>query len=94
MPYIQHQNRSDLNQHLEPLLKVLVARENNEGDLNYSISFLLDALARSKPCYATVNRLVGALECAKIEFYRRVAAPYEDAKIIQNGDVYAPQESN
>ena len=28
------------------------------------------------------------LECAKLELYRRVAAPYEDEKIDQNGDVY------
>lgn len=31
---------------------------------------------------------LGALECCKLEFYRRVAAPYEDSKIISNGDVY------
>lgn len=30
----------------------------------------------------------GAIECAKLEFYRRVAAPYEDKKIAENGDVY------
>lgn len=31
---------------------------------------------------------VGALECCKLEFYRRVAVPYEDRKIKSNGDVY------
>jgi hypothetical protein len=31
---------------------------------------------------------VGAIECCKLEFYRRVAAPYEDRKIKTNGDVY------
>ena len=30
----------------------------------------------------------GALRCAQMEFYRRVAAPYEDKKIQENGDVY------
>lgn len=30
----------------------------------------------------------GALECCKLEFYRRVAVPYEDRKIKLNGDVY------
>lgn len=31
---------------------------------------------------------LGALECCKLEFYRRVAAPYEDSKIKSNGDCY------
>jgi hypothetical protein len=28
---------------------------------------------------------------AAAEFYRRVVAPYEDAKRAENGDVYPPQ---
>ena len=32
--------------------------------------------------------MVGVLECAKLELYRRMAAPYEDEKIEDNGDVY------
>jgi len=31
---------------------------------------------------------VGVLECAKLELYRRIAAPYEDEKIVETGDVY------
>jgi len=27
------------------------------------------------------------MECAKMEIYRRLVAPYEDRKIVQNGDV-------
>ena len=38
--------------------------------------------------YATINDIVGACEGAKMEFYRRVAVPYEDIKIAENGDVY------
>ena len=30
---------------------------------------------------------MGVLSCVGAEFYRRVIAPYEDKKIIQNGDV-------
>ena len=29
-----------------------------------------------------------ALECAKLELYRRLAAPYEDEKRKETGDVY------
>ena len=38
--------------------------------------------------YTNINEVIGVLECAKLELYRRVAAPYEDEKIEQNGDVY------
>lgn len=34
------------------------------------------------------ERKVGAIECAKMEFARRVIFPYEDRKISENGDVY------
>jgi len=31
---------------------------------------------------------MGALEGAKLEFYRRVVVPYEEKKMKENGDVY------
>lgn len=34
------------------------------------------------------SRWKGALRGAQLEFYARVARPYEDKKIIENGDVY------
>ena len=38
--------------------------------------------------YKTCNDITGALINCEHEFYRRVVAPYEDKKIIENGDVY------
>jgi len=38
--------------------------------------------------YAELNEVIGVLECAKQELYRRVVAPYEDGKAKINGDVY------
>ena len=38
--------------------------------------------------YAHLNEAIGVLECAKLELYRRVAAPYEDGKRAETGDVY------
>lgn len=38
--------------------------------------------------YSVYNDIIGALECAKLEMYRRMVAPYEDQKIVENGDVY------
>lgn len=94
MPYIRSSTRTDLDMHLVPLTKELISRGDNfEGDLNYSISFILNALCETKLSYAAANRIIGALECAKLEFYRRVAAPYEDKKIEENGDVYLIDET-
>jgi hypothetical protein len=38
--------------------------------------------------------MIGALECAKLELYRRLASPYEDLKIADNGDIYQERENS
>jgi len=38
--------------------------------------------------YSTFNDIIGALDSAKMEFYRRIVANYEDKAIIRNGDIY------
>lgn len=59
------------------------------GELNYAITRLVrDYFRGSSRNYQTINNILGALEAAKAEFYRRVVVPYEDAKIQENGDVY------
>lgn len=65
------------------------------GELNYAVSRLVDAYLQrcaesaGRLRYAHLNEAIGVLECAKLELYRRVAAPYEDLKIVENGDVYS-----
>ncbi|SUZ60717.1 uncharacterized protein METZ01_LOCUS13571, partial [marine metagenome] len=62
---------------------------NSAGELNYVISSIIDEyLSEYGKNYTNINEVIGVLECAKLELYRRVAAPYEDEKIDQNGDVY------
>jgi hypothetical protein len=59
------------------------------GELNYVFTEIALRYIRDFGLnYAHVNDVIGALECAKLEFYRRLAAPYEDKKIAENGDVY------
>lgn len=60
----------------------------NAGELNYMFTCLLIDYWQRKGRYQGINDIIGALEGAKLEFYRRVAAPYEDTKIKENGDVY------
>ncbi|MCA8913896.1 MAG: hypothetical protein KDB90_00690 [Planctomycetes bacterium] len=87
MPYIEPGQRMPLDPLIEKLADAL-PNEQFAGQLNYAISKLSSHLLRKKLSYARVNEIVGALECAKLELYRRVAAPYEDSKIDQNGDVF------
>ena len=59
------------------------------GELNYYITDLICLYMYEKGLsYQSINDVIGALEGAKTEFYRRVAEPYEDKKIEENGDVY------
>lgn len=59
------------------------------GDLNYLFSQIIRSYIQENGLsYATLNEVTGALECCKMELYRRVVGPYEDTKIKENGDVY------
>ena len=61
----------------------------NAGELNYRItSAVMEFFRRSEGRYQDINDIIGALEGAKQEFYRRVAVPYEEKKMKANGDVY------
>lgn len=80
MPYINEEARSQLDEGVLP---------SNEGELNYAITTMLDEyLAEYGINYMNINTVIGVLECAKLEIYRRMAAPYEDEKMQENGDVY------
>lgn len=81
MPYLLKEDRDNLD------IRGLKARKG--GELNYQISKLLnDFVVMKGLSYSTINEAMGAIESAKLEFYRRVAAPYEDKKCIENGEVY------
>lgn len=86
MPYIDNNKREEIDPLVEQLRDIL----GSMGDLNYTITRLCDAYLTTEEGirYSRLNDLVGALECAKLELYRRVAAPYEDKKAKENGDAY------
>lgn len=84
MPYITTQAR----ERLDPSVDAVVLPAT-PGELNYVITRLVDrSLTDSGLRYEAVNEVIGALECVKLELYRRVAAPYEDTKAAEHGDVY------
>ncbi len=89
MPYITPERRA-LYDDAIAALSASITGESPDGDLNYIITSLLDDwLFKRGLSYAAIADVVKVLETAKLEFYRRVAAPYEDEKIRANGDVYS-----
>lgn len=83
MPYIQQEDRK----HFKDAIAALSEDIGTPGDLNYVITELIHNYIGDDLSYSKINAMIGVLECAKLEFYRRVAAKYEDKKIAENGDV-------
>lgn len=80
MPYLRPEDKLRVNRTEAP---------ESAGELNYALTvILLGYLKRQGESYQTYNDMIGALEGAKLELYRRMVAPYERAKADMNGDVY------
>lgn len=78
MPYIKQADRDRL---LEGDLP------STPGELNYAFTVIALNYLRGNESYRTYNDILGALEGAKLELYRRYVVPYEDARRQENGDV-------
>lgn len=95
MPYIPKDERRKLDATINQLVTIIrdMTPETDlsaaDGRLNYTITRLLIGVMElvGLPKYHKYNAAVGVLECAKLELYRRLTAPYEDQKVIENGDV-------
>ena len=81
------EDRPKYEKSLSDLINLLKKQpvDSMDGELNYIITRILKEVYPLR--YFNINRAIGVLECCKLEYYRRVAAPYEDTKIEQNGDV-------
>ena len=80
MPYIKETRRA--------YLRVGEDDPKNAGELNYTLTSIILKYLDNNPNYQKFNDVVGVLECAKLELYRRMVSVYEDQKIKENGDVY------
>ena len=79
MPYIEKEGRR----------RVLMKGAKSAGELNYLFTYWIKKyICDNGKKYQTYNDIVGALENAKLEIYRRKVSIYEDKKIKENGDVY------
>jgi hypothetical protein len=89
MPYIKDDEQKKA---IDAALSTLPDIER-PGDLNYAVTKLMLLFVRGKDGswpmgYAVASAAIGAIECAKQEFYRRLLSAYEDSKKEENGDVY------
>ena len=88
MPYITRTARPGFDIRLEPLLSYQV-EQWTPGELNYVLTKIASAWLGYEANYDRLSDVIKTFECAKLEFYRRVLVPYENAKADENGDVYA-----
>ena len=78
MPYINSAAKISVDSH----------GPSTPGELNYAITKLVLEYLPATPSYADLNCVVGVLESAKLEFYRKMISKYEDQKCFENGEVY------
>ena len=84
MPYIKEDKRRNFKYGLQNL------SPKNAGELNFVLTEICNRFLKDggQISYQALNDVLGALEGAKQELYRRVVSPYEDAKRDENGEVY------
>ena len=93
MPYIPRDDRPLYDELIRQLAVALRAQppDRRKGHANYVLTQILrlawgvDSAAGES--YSSYADIIGALECAKLELYRRQVAPYEDKAIVKNGDL-------
>jgi hypothetical protein len=96
MPYIRASERENYNKQILKLAEKIrdegyKSASSFTGQLNYVITrLILELYGPYLPNYADFNEIIGVLECAKLEMYRRHVGTYEDLKIQENGDVKPP----
>ena len=92
MPYIKQEKRDILDPAIESLfvrLAIDMQREDEENNMEENINYVFTKLL--KKCYGEsykeINDALGVISAVQLEFYRAVAAPYENQKIYERGDV-------
>lgn len=97
MPYIPQKNRKVLDDAIDELAKRVVEESKKEsydgafaGFLNYACARLalkVMKLRFGKIRYWLIAIVSGVFKNVGDEFYRRLASPYENKKIAEDGDV-------
>ena len=90
MPYIRKEQRPSIDAAVESL-KCAIQDNVKEGiSSDASINYALCRLYRelNPQTYPEMAKILSGMDMAKMEIYRRCVSRYEDAKLVQNGDVF------
>lgn len=79
MPYVSQEARERIAVFLKPA---------TVGELTYLLTMDCLEFLGTDPRFEDYDKVIGSLECAKLELYRRRVAVYEDEAMRRNGDVY------
>lgn len=87
MPYIKQLQRPAIDKLVNPLIEHLKSfpLEEQDGSLNYAVTRIIKHVYPQK--YFHFNRALGVLTAISQELYRKIIGPYEDTKILENGEV-------
>lgn len=88
MPYITPARRAEFDSAIEVLLHRMNWKQARDGDVNYILTRLIAGYYKADQGYERMARGLACFEAAKLEYSRRVMAPYEDLKMKENGDVF------
>ena len=95
MPYIKKEDRKIYDSDIESLIEKLNAYNDPlmpfripSGDVVYILYKLLTKVYGFKNSnFEIKHKALGILESAKLEYYRKVMAPYENQKEKENGEI-------
>ena len=84
MPYIKKQNRERFKVPIAELIELI----QEKGELNYVICEIVSGLLLKYSIgYERISEWIDAVDGAENELRRRILDPYEELKIMENGDL-------
>ena len=87
MPYIKKEDRKLYDARLDDLCFALEEQGYIDGHVTYVLFKIMVRWFFNSPAYSTIASIRGCLAGTLSELDRRYFFPYEDKKIIKNGDV-------
>jgi len=90
MPYLTKEEKEKFDPKYKETLSFLEKMDIKDltGHLNYMVFRTVKVWTKKNgKKYFVFAAIVGTMICCVLEIYRRLVAPYEDKKILENGDV-------
>lgn len=81
MPYIPQEQRNKY----QDLINDIIALQPNIGEINFIFTSILKGMKANS--YLEHCLMMGTLSCVAEEYYRKIVVPYEEKKIIENGEL-------